>query len=297
MGNAAGANAAFYPEESSVSDAQGMQVLVLGGPSVGKSTFLMQLFGRVASGECGLSLRAAPDSLTTINDGWKRLQQGLPTAHTPHGTDSVQTLPAADIDGRHLDVQVPEYAGEDLERVWEAHRLSGRWEKLARESDHWVVLVRLSQHPDIPDLISRPVGEIASVAAMPLDGADNQALPIDMLTVELLQILQHARGQADMSNERPLRVTLTLSCWDELGLDAGARPGSVASQRLALVDSYCRAVWGSRYRVLGLSSQGRALMENEPADDFIDYGPQKMGWLVDEDGSQNPDLTMLLAGV
>lgn len=277
-----------------MSSIQGMQVLVLGGPSVGKSTFLMQLFGRVASGECSLTLRAAPDSLTTINDGWKRLQQGLPTAHTPHGTDSLQTLPAVGAGGRHLDVKVPEYAGEDLRRVWDAHRLSERWGKLARESDHWVVLIRLSQHPDIPDLISKPIGAIASVAATASDGEDSQALPIDMLTVELLQILQHARAQAGITDERQLRLTLALSCWDELGLAAGSRPGLVASKRLALLDSYCHAVWGSNYRVLGLSSQGRALTENEPADEFIDCGPQKMGWLVDEDGTQNSDLTMLL---
>lgn len=278
-----------------MNDAQGMQVLVLGGPSAGKSTFLMQLFGRVASGECSLSLRAAPDSLTAINDGWKRLQQGLPTTHTPHGTDSVQTLPAADLRGRHLDVRVPEYAGEDLRRVWDAHRLSERWATLARESDHWVVLIRLSQHPDIPDLISRPVGEIATVAAAPSDGETGEALPIDMLIVELLQILQHARVQADISDERQPRLTLALSCWDELGLDGQVRPGVVASERLALLDSFCRAVWGSRYRVLGLSSQGRALTEKKPADEFIDFGPQKMGWIIDEDGSRNPDLTMLLA--
>lgn len=271
-----------------------MQVLVLGGPSVGKSTFLMQLFGRVASGEYSLSLRAAPDSITTINDGWKRLQQGLPTTHTPHGTDSFQTLPVADADGRQLNVQVPEYAGEDLWQVGDAHRLSERWEALARESDHWVVFVRLSQQPDIPDLISKPVGEIARVASTRSDGEDSMALPIDMLTVELLQILQHARTQAGIPDARKLRVTLALSCWDELGLDAGERPGRVAGKRLALVDSYCRAVWGSRYRVLGLSSQGRALTENEPADEYLDYGPQKMGWLINEDGAQNPDLTMLL---
>lgn len=278
-----------------MSDVRGMQALVLGGPSVGKSTFLMQLFGRVASGECNLSLRAAPASLTTINDGWKRLQQGLPTAHTPHGTDSLQTLPVVDADGRHLNVQVPEYAGEDLERVWQSHRLSARWEKLARESDHWVVFVRLSQHPDIPDLISRPVGEVASVATRPLDDEDGQVVPIDMLTVELLQILLHARTQVGIAGDRPLRVTLVLSCWDELSLGANTRPGLVARERLALVDSYCQSVWGKRYRVLGLSSQGRALTESEPADEFIDFGPQRMGWLVDDDGSLDSDLTMLLA--
>lgn len=278
-----------------MNDADGMQVLVLGGPSVGKSTFLMQVFGRVASGECSLSLRAAPDSLTTINDGWKRLQQGLPTSHTPHGTDSIQTLPAIDTDGRHLDVQVPEYAGEDLKRVWDVHRLPERWAALARESDHWVVMIRLSQHPDIPDLISRPVGEVATVATTPSHCDDGQTLPIDILTVELLQILSHARSQAGFPDDQPQWVTVALSCWDELGLDAGERPGSIASERLALLDSYCRAMWGPRYRVVGLSSQGRSLTENEPADEFIDYGPQRMGWLVNEDGTQDPDLTMLLA--
>ncbi|WP_155288440.1 hypothetical protein [Rhodococcoides fascians] len=276
-------------------DPHATQVLVLGGPSVGKSTFLMQLYGRIASGECSLSLRAAPDSLTTISDGWKRLQQGLPTKHTPHGTDSLQMLPTVDGNGRELDVQVPEYAGEELRRIWDAHRVTERWEALARESDHWVVLIRLSQHPDIPDLISKPVGEIARATATSSKADDGQALPVDMLTVELLQILRHARTQAGTSGGRQLRVTLVLSCWDELGLDDGALPGFIASKRLSLLDSYCRNEWASDYRVLGLSSQGRSLVENEPADEFLDYGPQKMGWLVDEGGSLNPDLTMLLA--
>lgn len=275
--------------------AQRNQVLVLGGPSSGKSTFLMQLYGRAASGECRLAIRSAPESLSAVNDGWKRLQQGLPPAHTPHGTDASLTIATVDHHGHHADITIPDYAGEDLQRMGDAHRISERWRGLASDSDHWVVMTRLSQHPDIPDLISRPVGELASAGPVISNDKDAQTLPLDLLTVELLQVLQHARLQAAVPPDRRLRLTLVLSCWDELDLAGDTKPGEVAYERLALLDSYCRARWGTDYRVVGLSSQGRALVEDKPDEEFIDYGPHKMGWLVGADGAQDPDLTKLIA--
>ncbi|OAT68667.1 hypothetical protein AWB85_24170 [Mycobacteroides immunogenum] len=270
------------------------QILVLGGPSSGKSTFLMQLYGRAASGECSLTIRSAPTSLSAVSEGWKRLQQGLPPAHTPHGTDTVLTLETVDKESRHVDITIPDYAGEDLQRMGEARRVSERWRELASTSDHWVVMVRLSQYLDIPDLISRPIGELASADHVPNDEAADM-LPLDLLTVEVLQSLRHARLVAAVPQSRRLRLTLALSCWDELNLPGDARPEDIAYQRLALLDSYCRARWpSSDYRVVGLSSQGRVLSDDEPAEEFIDLGPQKMGWLIDQTGAQDPDLTKLV---
>lgn len=270
-------------------------ILVLGGPSSGKSTFLMQLYGRAASGECRLTIRSAPTSLSAVSDGWKRLQQGLPPAHTPHGTDTVLTLEMVDQDNRHVDITIPDYAGEDLQRMGDARRVSERWQALASTSDHWVVMVRLSQYPDIPDLISKPIGELASADHV-INDAGAHALPLDLLTVEVLQVLQHARLVAAVPPRRPLRLTLALSCWDELNLPDSTKPADIAYQRLALLDSYCRARWASSdYRVVGLSSQGRTLSDDEPAEEFIDFGPQTMGWLIDDTGARDPDLTKLLA--
>lgn len=269
-------------------------VLVLGGPDSGKSTYLLQLYGRVFDGDGQMQLRGAVNSLVAIKDGLARLATGRPAAHTANGTETSLTLPLVDSHtGRHWDITVPDYAGEDLRRVGDALRLPDRWRDLAATSDHWVVMVRLSLHPDMPDLVSRPVGELASTSAQRPAGADVQNLPIDMFLVELLQLLQHGRTQLEVTND--LRVTVALSCWDELGYPDGTVPSQVIRNQLALLDSYCTTTFGPRYRVIGLSAQGRALTESNPDVDFIDEGPSAMGWLVWEDGARDPDLTKLIA--
>jgi len=270
------------------------QVLVLGGPDSGKSTYLLQLYGRVFDGDGQMQLRGAVDSLVAIKDGLARLATGRPAAHTANGTETSLTLPLVDNHtGREWDITVPDYAGEDLRRVGDALRLPDRWRDLAATSDHWVVMVRLSLHPDMPDLVSRPVGELASASAERPAGADVQKLPIDMFLVELLQLLQHGRTQLEVTND--LRVTVALSCWDELGYPDDTMPSQVIRHQLALLDSYCTTTFGPRYRVLGLSAQGRALTEANPDVEFIDEGPSAMGWLVWDDGARVPDLTKLIA--
>lgn len=270
------------------------QVLVLGGPDSGKSTYLLQLYGRVFDGDGQVQLRGAVDSMVAIKDGLARLATGRPAGHTANGTETSLTLPLVDnATGREWDITVPDYAGEDLRRVGDALRLPERWRDLAVTSDHWVVMVRLSLYPDMPDLVNRPVGELASASPERSAGADVQKLPIDMFLVDLLQLLQHGRTQLEVTND--LRVTVVLSCWDELGHPDDTMPSQVLRDQLALLDSYCTTTFGPRYRVLGLSAQGRALTDADPAVEFIDEGPGAMGWLVREDGARDPDLTKLIA--
>jgi hypothetical protein len=114
-----------------------------------------------------------------------------------------------------------------------------------------------------------------------------------MFLVDLLQLLRHGRTQLEVTKD--LRVTVVLSCWDELGYPDGTMPSQVAGDQLALLDSYCWTTFGPRYRVLGLSAQGRALTDADPAVEFVDEGPSAMGWLVCEDGTRDPDLTKLIA--
>lgn len=270
------------------------QVLVLGGPDSGKSTYLLQLYGRVFDGDGRVQLRGAVDSMVAIKDGLARLASGRPASHTANGTETSLTLPLVDNHtGREWDITVPDYAGEDLRRVGDALCLPDRWRHLAATSNHWVVMVRLSLYPDMPDLVSRPVGELASASPERTAGADVQKLPIDMFLVDLLQLLQHGRTQLEVTND--LRVTVVLSCWDELGHSDDTMPSQVARNQLALLDSYCRTTFGARYHVLGLSAQGRALTDADPAVEFIDEGLGAMGWLVGEDGARDPDLTKLIA--
>lgn len=267
------------------------RVLLIGGPAAGKSTFLTQLHGRMNAGNGRLTTRQAPRSLEAIAGGFRRLQQGLAVAHTPSGTTTELELTAANLAGAPVDVTLPDYAGEDLGYLADAHRIPDRWRELACESEHWIVMIRLAAHPDIPDLLSRPLGELARPHEDPPSADIATNMPVDMWAVEVLQILLHARSQA--TRAQAPRMTLVLSCWDELD-DQESRPPEVARARLALLDSFCRSHWSDGYRVVGLSAQGQRLDGEQPDEDYMDHGPETMGWYVDVDGGRHPDLTALI---
>lgn len=269
------------------------RVLILGGPNSGKTTLLVQLYGRIDSGSGLFVRRAAPISLQPVQDGYRRLQQGLPVAHTTRGTSTSLELAAQTADGHSVDILVPDYAGEDLVHLVDDRSVSPEWHSAAAGSDSWVMLVRLADYAVPPDVLTRPIGELARSAIPVSDDTMPAGLPMDIWAVELLQALLYARHRAGVS--RTPHLKLLLSCWDELDQSTQAEtPPAVASGRIALLDSFCRNHWGDRYSVNGLSSQGCTLHADQPSDAFIDDGPQEMGWIVVEDGSVESDLTRLL---
>jgi len=201
-----------------VSAAANTQVLMLGLAGSGKTTLLIQLFGRLQANPGALRLRESPRNLTRLQAGLARLNQGLPVQHTPTGDEFVQLLPAENPVGAPTDLAVPDYSGEDLRKVVTERRLPERWRELATGSERWVLLMRLSQHPQRPDVLSKPLGTLVVEAQRTAKGEDPDQLPLDMWGVELLQMLQYARSE--IGRPRP-RLSLVISCWDELeGADA-----------------------------------------------------------------------------
>ncbi|MCW2985771.1 MAG: hypothetical protein JWR63_3341 [Conexibacter sp.] len=277
-----------------MNDSVSRQVLLLGSAASGKSTLLIQLHGRLKRGHGALRARGAPRTLAPIEAGLKRLEQGLAVEHTPKGTDVVLDLPAQSATGTPLNVALPEYAGEDLQTVTQHRRIPDTWRTLARSTDRWLLLLRLSQQPELPDVVTKPIGVLAQTPTK--DGSNADVLPLDMWATELLQVLLYARGSdATAARSRP-ELALVLSCWDELQLADGTSPPTVAAQRLALLDAYCRSNWPrDAYAVYGLSAQGQALDRRKPSDTYVDCGPQAMGWIVLPDGTRHSDLTRLLA--
>lgn len=268
------------------------RVLLLGSAASGKTTLLIQFFGRLKSGRGRLLARGAPDNLARIEAGLMRLNQGLPVEHTPVGDEFMLSLPVQDQSGSAIEIELPDYSGEDLKKVVKERRLPPRWRELARSCDHWILLIRLTQQAQRPDVLNNPVGALAFKAWNDKD-SDPDQLPLDMWSVELLQMLRYARTEAGAITTRP-RLTLVLSCWDELENAPAQTPPEVVRERLALLGSYCRAHWpDAEYTVIGLSSQGGALDPKRPSDQFIDKGPEQMGWLVLPDGSQDRDLTRI----
>ena len=301
-----------------------MNVLMLGGPNAGKSTFLVQLYGRIAARSGRLVARGAPADLKPIRDGWERLASGLSLEHTRHATEQiVQHLPAATSDGEEVDFDIPEYAGETLDDLVRKHRIPERWQSLISQSDEWLLFVRIEQFAELPELLTKPIGEQAAGSAskpassqgdsdddpeevrsepdpgddvVTIATQDNQInLPLDMRLVELLQMALHARAARPRGALTSPALTVVLSCWDECGVEKGDRPEDVASARIPLLHRYVRATWRPEaLEFLGLSSQGCRLQRDTPDEKFVDNTPARQGYVVTEDGMHERDLTLVV---
>lgn len=301
-----------------------MNVLMLGGPNTGKSTFLVQLYGRIDSQSGRLVARGAPADLTPIKGGLERLASGLSLEHTRPATQQVvQHLPAATSDGEEVDFDIPEYAGETLDELVRRHRIPERWRSLISQSNQWLLFVRLEQFAELPELLTKPIGEQEAGPANTLGSAhsdtdddpeeirpepdvgddsatiatpNNQIdLPLDMRLVELLQMALHARAAKPRGAVTHPALTVVLSCWDECGVEKGDRPEDIASARIPLLHRYVWATWRPEaLEFLGLSSQGCHLQADTPDETFVDNTPARQGYLVTEDGKHERDLTLVV---
>ena len=263
--------------------------LVLGGFGTGKTTLLVQLFGRMQSTDSRLRVVSAPTSLAPVRDGLASLAQGRPVSHTPTGVEAIQELSAETSDGDRIEISIPDYAGETLDAVVENRRVPEWWRAHCVASSRWLLMIRVERMEEIPDFASAD-----SQLAGSSENSTTQ-LPLDMGLVELLQILSHERQRLAPDTVRP-SLTVVLSCWDEImGGSPGRVPVQVLAERMPLLTAFLETNWVSAgSAVFGLSAQGRALVESEPDEEFVDRGPERMGYLICPDGSQTDDLTELL---
>ena len=257
--------------------------------------------------------RSAPADLKPISDGLQRLASGIALEHTHTSADHMmQHLLAATHDGRSVDFNIPEYAGETLDDLVRSHQVPEYWRPLIAESDQWLLFVRLEQFGQLPELLSRPIKEPESVLSGATLSADEEAgvagssiqsaaasygnteLPLDMRLVELLQMLLHVRGARPRGEVSKPFLSVLLSCWDELDLTDQSSPASAAEERIPLLYSYVCSAWREdAVEFLGLSSQGRSLTTGTPDEDFVDVGPERHGYVVTKAGDRDPDLTRL----
>lgn len=264
--------------------------LLIGGPDSGKSTFLVQLYGRLRQGSSALSLASAPESLVPVRDGLARLSKGLPVRHTSAGVEAAQELTTKRQDGTTLRLSIPDYPGEAVDELVDTRHVSLHWHNLAVQSTRWNLFVRIERMASLPGLPERE-------EAPPAGTGRFGELPLDIRLVELLQILCHERQRSASVDTAPPDLTVVLSCWDEIpDRPDGVTPAMILQQRVPLLHSFVATNWEpSRHHVVGLSAQGRPLAEDEPDTEFIDLGPESMGYLVRDDGFETEDLSELLA--
>ncbi|MGX4641684.1 TRAFAC clade GTPase domain-containing protein [Massilia sp. SYSU DXS3249] len=264
-----------------------LQIAVFGESNVGKSHYGAQLIGRLNAETGSLRMRGAAPDLAAFDDVLQSLSGGIPGAHTAAGTYTETLLPVLTDGNVAIDLNWPDYAGEQVSQLLEERRIPASWQERVETADGWILMVRPKRIPLIEDIFSRPLGDLQS--SRPAGGVIERSPQARL--VELLQMLlytTHAR-----SGKAKPALAVVLSCWDELQVPEGTTPELVLSRDLPLLSAFVRNNWDERRRlVLGLSATGVALSKDSPNRDFIYKGAEQMGWVVTTDGMHSPDLTL-----
>lgn len=272
------------------------ELVLLGGPNSGKTHYAGQLYGRLQRSPGLLKLRkdqGTPPDLTALEEVLNSLANGNAADHTSADTWVEVLLPLVDDQGHGLDLRWPDYGGEQLMTVFERRMVPEAWRSRLSRSEGWLLLIRLKGetiYPDTLEGLTKRSEEHNGAAARPGTWDANARW------VELLQILLHVAGLGTVPRLQTPRLTVMLSCYDELSTN-DLLPREVLAKHLPLVASFIDSIWTpDAVSVWGLSALGCLLEKNSENENFIDEGPEYQGWIIGpEGGLPDPDLSRPLA--
>jgi hypothetical protein len=262
-------------------------ILLVGESNVGKTHYGAQFLKRLMVKACALKMSGAPTNLEAFNTALSCLTEGKSTDHTPANTYVESVWPITDEAGRYAELVWPDYGGEQVRNLVTQRRIPAAWRERVLEATDWVFLIRLHSLRSEDDLFSRP---LQSFAAAEPQGEEAAYEPSDQArTVELLQMLLYL---AQFPLDRPLRkprLTILLSCWDEL--ETTAPPANLLASRLPMLWSFVRSNWTSP-TVIGLSALERALSKTDADQEYATRGPEEFGYVVLPNGVKDTDITL-----
>lgn len=268
-------------------------ILLVGESNVGKTHYGAQFLKRLMAKACALKMSGAPTSLEAFTTALSCLTEGKATDHTPANTYVESIWPITDDAGNYAELVWPDYGGEQVRSLVTQRRIPAAWRDRVLGAADWVLLIRLHSLRSEDDLFSRPLQSFAEA-----EGEAAAYEPSDQARiVELLQMLLYL---AQFHLDRPLRkprLTILLSCWDEL--DTAELPADILASRLPMLWSFVRSNWISPI-VIGLSALERALSKTDADQEYAIRGPEEFGYVVLPNGVKDNDITLpirrLMAG-
>ena len=272
-------------------------IMVLGGPSAGKTHYAGQLLGRLRRDRQG-KLRLRPggvDDLNKLEEVLACLDEGRAAGHTSADTWSEIRCELETIEGGSAVLEWPEYAGERLLSIVEDRTIPLEWRRLIDGATGWLLFVRPSTLELYEHLLERPSG-VSLQSTDTVDGlVHGQSWDDRARYVELLQMMIFtARQSTFQAIDRP-RLAVVLSCWDEL--DRPSTPEKEFADRMRLLDAFVRSTWeDGAWSLWGLSSLGRELNADNPDQEYATRGPEHFGYVIPPGSTERlSDLTVPIA--
>ena len=262
-------------------------ILLIGESDVGKSHYGGQLLKRLMKADCRIRMDGAASNLEPFEAVMARLDTGMSADHTAVTTYEESVWPIIDDEDRKAHLIWPEYGGEQVKDLIDTKRIPVAWRTRVVQSPAWLLLIRLQQVRTGDDIFSRPLADLTE------NRAENQEAQLSdqARLIELLQMLVHVRSAHDGHTGRLPRLLVLLTCWDEMEIEPEEYPVDVLRRYLPMLCDFMGSNWQDSL-VFGLSALGRRLDKDERDMDYVTRGSEQFGYVVLEDGTRSPDLTL-----
>ena len=260
-------------------------ILLIGESGVGKSHYGAQLLKRLMQEDGRIRMFGAATNIEPFETVMAKLDAGLSADHTATSVYHESRWPIVDDHGRNAHLIWPDYGGEQVKDIVDDRRLPSIWPKRIAQSSAWLLMIRLQTTRTDDDIFSRPLASLKGNSKE----SGNGRLSDQARLIELLQILLYAQSTSDKRMGRLPRLVVLLTCWDEI--ESPGEPIDVLQERLPMFGDFVAGNW-KKCSVLGLSALERALDKEKPDSDYITRGSERFGYVVLEDGTHSPDLTL-----
>ncbi|EJP17917.1 hypothetical protein LEP1GSC151_0261 [Leptospira interrogans serovar Grippotyphosa str. LT2186] len=242
-------------------------------------------------GKSIFTLSKSVEDLTPISAAREALAKGDEPQTTPTNRNANLSLPIKNGEN-YIELIYPDYGGEQIDRIIASREIDQNWIEAINKCNNWLFFIRLNSLNKPLDLSSVTVTE-NHLQKNNIE-SDQIHTPSDQSAlIELLQIFLHIKGHDFHSKNSNLKLTVVLTCWDEL--ETESQPSSVFSKDLPLLLDFLESNWErDTLKVVGLAAQGFSLNLAENKEKFLTEGPENFGYFIRANGERTDDLTELL---
>jgi len=273
-------------------------ILIIGGPNVGKTHYGGQLYGRLVNKQGLYKITSPPENLIVFREVLDSLSEGKSAGRTHVSSNEQLKLEIEDSKKNKVLFSFPDYGGEQIDKIVNERKVNSIWKENIDNSTGWMLFIRLDELKPIEDIVNRGIPEQSVLESRKKNEIDLTISPTAFY-IELLQMLLYVKGVSSYKNDCEVKLTVVLSCWDNIdGISKESKPSEVLKDRLPLVKQFINSIWAEdTVTFIGLSSTGKTLSNDNIDEEYIDKGPENFGYIVNPNGVKEPDLTLSISGI